>query len=78
MSFVTEVIPGNDERECAKLGKAAIDGAGLVLAGRRGVELRMTVELVVDMEETEEDEEVEVMDWLDMWVEERRRERRRG
>lgn len=30
MSFVTEVIVGNEERECAKLGKAAmLEGCAL-------------------------------------------------
>ena len=29
MSFVTDVIVGNDESECARLGSAAIDGGGV-------------------------------------------------
>lgn len=29
MSFVTDVILGNDESECARLGSAAIDGGGV-------------------------------------------------
>lgn len=30
MSFATEVIVGKEERECVKLGKAAIEGDGLL------------------------------------------------